>query len=428
MQPQELAVPRLNWIGREKCEFQESMIMPMVELAPLFAKKNAKAVTQFNANAHNVIIGDNIRALEFLNVTSDVKFDFIYIDPPYNSGSKLSYNDKRSKLGEIDPVSVWLNFMYPRLQLARMVMQESGYIFISIDDRQYAELTLIMHEIFGRENHIGTLKWRKKRKASFLDQHLSTTMEYILVYAKNAKKASKLLGEKSSEETRPVLNASNQISQRILKKGTSAFCPDGVYKKGSVKNRTLEFELLSDLQILKGKVVADTSVMGRFRVSQDVLDKTVFITKNFGLRRNVGSDELARKHATDDATDWPTNEDAEIELRDIFKTKIFTYPKPVGLIQNLLTMVETPLNKTFHCLDFFAGSGTLAEAVLNANAVDGAKRRFFCVQSKELLPEAQATEHISTIADITCHRVQHVHEKSGDKTPVHFFELRDFKH
>lgn len=427
MQKQEVQVPKLVWTGREKCAFSNSLIMPTVELVPLHAKRHSRPVTQINPNGHHVIVGDNLQALEFLHATTDIKFNFIYIDPPYNSGSKLSYNDSRSRKGDADPVSTWLNFMYPRLQLARMVMEESGYIFVSIDDRQYAELTLIMHEIFGRENHIGTLKWRKKRKASFLDQHLSTTMEYILVYARDCRKAKKLLGEKANEATRPVLNASNQISERVLKKGTPAFCADGVYKKGVLKNRTLEFELLSDMVIKGGKLAAETKVRGRFRVSQEVLNKSVFVTKNFGLRRHVDESERTRKHATDDATEWPTNEDAETELRDIFQTKVFTYPKPVGLIRNLLSMCEVPQGRSFYCLDFFAGSGTLSEAVLEANKDDGAQRRFFCIQSPEPLPEAQGVDGLKTIADLTCLRAAKAHEKCNDPAKLFMYEMREIR-
>lgn len=423
------SLPRLTWSGKQECDVANS-IMPQVRLIPLEKSSEVKkkqrgkkeTFESLKPGPHYVVVGDNLQGLEYLDATADLSFRFIYIDPPYNSGSKLTYNDSRSRRGNVDPVSTWLNFMYPRLKAAHRVLNEKGYIFISIDDRQYAELTLMMHEIFGRENHIGTIKWRKKRKASFLDQHFSTTMEYILVYAKNRAKAPKLMGEMSSEQTRPVLNASNQVSTRVLKKGTPAHCKDGTYARGVLKNRTLEYECLDDLIVVKGKLKKDVRVRGRFRVSQDVLDKSVFVTKNMGLRRNVADDEKSRKHATDDATAWPTNEDAENELRTLFKERVFTYPKPVGLIQNLLQMVDAKSKEPFYCLDFFAGSGTLAEAVVEANKFDGGNRRFFCIQNKEPLAQAVESSGLQTIADLTLARAQHA-TKQTKSAQLKAFEL-----
>lgn len=422
--------PKLIWSGRTECNVTTSLL-PQSRLLPLeFARKNSRIekkyqhLPELSYGPHYVVVGDNLAALEYIDTLSDLKFKFIYIDPPYNSGSKLSYNDSRTRKGNVDPVSLWLNFMVTRLKLAHRVLDESGYIFISIDDRQHAELTLLMHEIFGRENHVGTIKWRKKRKASFLDQHFSTTIEYILVYAKNAKKAPRLLGEETTEQTRPVLNASNAVSRRILRKGTPCYCADGIYKRGTMKNRTLQFDLLDDMTVANGKLKKDVRVAGQFRVSQAVLDRTVFVTKNLGLRRALEKNEQLRKHATDDGTAWPTNEDGEQELREHFKTRVFTYPKPVGLIKNLLLMMEAQTKQPFYCLDFFAGSGTLAEAVLAANAEDKGNRRFFCIQSDEPLSVPIREESLLTIADVTCTRARKVHKKWKDKHPLEMFELK----
>lgn len=376
-----------------------------------------------DASSHHIIVGNNLDALKIFKQHDQLKFNFIYIDPPYNTGQKLSFNDSMNMTPGVDAECQWLSMMYARLLAAREVMAEDGFLFISIDDRQCAELLLILQEVFGKQNHIGTLKWRKKRKASFLDQHLSNTIEYIIVVAKDRTKAPKLLGEQSTEQTRPVLNASNQICQRIIRCGTKAYCKDGTYKLGLFQNRTLSFELLNELKIENGFVVNDVRCLGRFRVSQEIVDKSLFITKNFGLRRTVEEGENKRRHASDDATTWPTNEDADSELRKHFNERVFTYPKPIGLIQNLLRMCTVNSTKPYLCLDFFAGSATLAEAVLAQNNEDNANRVFFCVQTREQLPKPFPALGIKDIAELAMARAKKACEQYNESKTLKFIEL-----
>jgi adenine-specific DNA-methyltransferase len=301
--------------------------------------------------------------------------------------------------------------MMPRLLLAQKILSEQGVFFISIDDREMATLTILLREIFGLENHIGTIKWRKKRKPSFLDKHFSSVIEYVLVFAKNRHQLAKLKGLATEEKTRPVLNASNAIVKRVLKKGIKACCQDGIYPAGKYKNKTLEIELLSEVRIENGLLQGDVPVQGRFRVAQDILDKTVFITKKFGLRRRVLPEEQSFKHATDDATvNYETNEDAEVQLRNLFgDEKVFDYPKPVGLLKKLLRMYSSP-KENILCLDFFAGSATLAQAVheINQEGAGGNKYTFCCVQNEELTPKQG---QFKSIADIAQARIQMIEEK-----------------
>ena len=389
----------------------------------------------FFENSHSLIAADNLFALRALHAAAR-DFHFIYIDPPYNSGQNFTFKD--SAVGKrSDAEADWLTFMYPRLFWAREVLRDDGVIFVSIDDRQMASLCLMMNEIFGKQNHVGTLKWRKKRKPSFLDSHLSSTIEYILVFAKQKKLLSKFTGEKTEESTRPVLNAGNAVVTRVLRRGTEARCADGVYKKGQYINRTLGIELLQDATVLKNCLVNEVTVQGRFRVSQDILDRGVFVTSAFGLRRHVLPEEQAFKHVSDDCTDWPTNEDAEQEIRKIFGTRVFEYAKPVGLVQNLLAMC-TPQDNEFRCLDFFSGSGTLAEAVLAQNALDLKNRTFCCVQSCEPISAGKLAKlkaapqlgvlgveklaHLRSIFDITKARIDCVRQKYDANAPFEIFE------
>lgn len=385
------------------------------EAISLLSEKYESDETIFRERHNSLVLADNINALKLL-VKNNIQFHFIYIDPPYNSGSRLTYKDKNKDSAE------WVNMIYPRLLLAHKVQREDGIIFVSIDEREYSSLCQLMREIWGKENHLGTLKWRKKRKASFLDRHISSVIEYILVFAKDYTQAPSLSDASVRfESTRPVLNASNQTSTRFLRAGTEARCKDGLYKKGIYVNRSLELELLQDTLIQDGRLFHDTQVSGRFRVSQEVLDNSVYITPRFGLRRYV--DQISNRKISDLCTGWPTNEDGEQELREIFGKRVFDFPKPVGLIENLLKACKFKSDGPLYCLDFFAGSGTFAEAVLKTNQLDGIERYFYCIQNNEKLNSP--IDGLETMGDIIEKRIRHATSRYNATTPLQQITLKN---
>lgn len=362
-------------------------------------------------NENTLIRSDNLEALKFI-YNLDFKFNIIYIDPPYNSGSKFTYNDQHKKFNELNTEDSWLCMMMPRLLLAQKILSEDGLIFISIDDRENANLTVILREIFGKNNYIGTIKWRKKNKPSFLDKHFGSVIEYVIIFSKNKNKLLKLISQKSTELSRPVLNASNSITKRIIKINTEAKCPDGIYPKGIYKNRTLKIELENNAIILNGKLTNEISVKGNFRVSQKILDKSVFITKLFGLRRNIFPHEQKFRHATDDATiNFESNEDAELQLKKLFNgEKIFDYPKPIGLLKTLILMYQKNNSEIINCLDFFAGSATLAHAIYELNLQKKQKYTFCCIQNEERNNNKSSFKKFKTIADIAQERIKVVED------------------
>jgi adenine-specific DNA-methyltransferase len=410
----------LIWPEKENAK-KEGLTGP----SDVFVCSTSGVPSPLQLNSHALIIGDNLEALKIMRHQGEIKFHLIYIDPPYNTGQKFTYRDSmvRPPHRDVSPESLWLSMMYPRLSLAKDLLRDDGVIFISIDDNEVSALSMILFEIFGRENYLATLKWRKKRKPSFLDSHLSTVVEYVLVFSKNRKLCPRLLGEASEESTRPVLNASNSTAERVLRVGTPAFCADGVYAKGVYKNRTLDFELLGEMKVKNGVLVESVALRGKFRVSQEILDRSVFVTKQFGLRRRVLADERMRKHALDDCRDWPTNEDAEFELRTLFGQRVFDFPKPVGMLKKILSMYPTSTEKPLACLDFFAGTGTLAEAVLSLNADDGAERTFVCVQSDEPLKEPLPELGLFHIGQIAEARIEKLQEKYQERFVLQLFQL-----
>lgn len=185
-------------------------------------------------NTQNLYIeGDNLDVLKVLRETYLGKVKMIYIDPPYNTGNDFVYNDdfaqgkddfeQSSGLFDdegnqtIDPMqrntesngrfhTDWLNMIYPRLKVARDLLTEDGVIFISIDDNEITNIRKVCDEIFGSQNFIDTLHWKKKKQPSFLARHTAKLMEYIVVYAKSKWELEKLSIETLSDATKKVIN------------------------------------------------------------------------------------------------------------------------------------------------------------------------------------------------------------------------------
>jgi hypothetical protein len=283
----------------------------------------------------------------------------------------------------------------------------------------------ILREIFGQENHLGTIKWRRKRKPSFLDKHLSATLEYVLVFARNASACPRLLGAETEESTRPVLNASNKDVERFIPEGMSAHCPEGEYAPGVYTNRSLGFRLLDTLVVRGERVEKGARVVGPFRIQQDLWAQTGFITRNFGLRRHVLPSEQKRRHAEDNGTHWPTNEDAQAELKAVFNgERVFDFPKPVGLLTELLSMVSHEnMQRPQRCLDFYAGSGSFLIAALEQSRRDTVPRRVDLVQSRESV-RSKASHQFDDIAEICAYRVIADSRRRGFSPSFAFLELR----
>jgi len=371
---------------------------------------------------HTVMAADNLDALRKLKA-SGARYDLIYIDPPYNTGSELTYKDKRSTGGQ-SASALWLNEIYPRMLLARDVLNEQGVLFVSIDDNEVCHLLTLLRQVFGRENHLGTIKWRRKRKPSFLDKHLSATLEYVLVFARDARVCPRLLGSVTEEQTRPVLNAGNRNAERLIPAGMPAHCPPKTYAPGEYKNRSLSFTLLDPLVVCNGVVVEPARVVGPFRIQQEIWEQTGFVTRNFGLRRKVLPSEQKRRHAEDDGTHWPTNEDAQTELKKVFAEKrIFDFPKPVGFLSELIAMVSfDSAERPQRCLDFYAGSGSFLIAALEQSKKDHIRRQVDLVQSREAVRGADA-QSFSDIAEICAYRVVTDSRMRGFNEAIEFVEL-----
>ncbi|MFP6008325.1 site-specific DNA-methyltransferase [Helicobacter pylori] len=405
-----------------------------------------------------IIIGDNLDALKLLKSAYSEKIKMIYIDPPYNTGNddfiypdnfRQDYQKILREVGlmeidengkEIESESLkffkntqgsgthsgWLSFMLPRLKLARDLLKEDGVIFISIDDNECANLKILCDEIFGEGNFVACLKWKKKKQPSFLSK-VAVILEYILVYAKDFSLIDKLGLDNVSDSDKPIINTSNNLSKRYFKKGIRVKSDLNFIKSGKYQNKTMTIEFMNDIFIENGRTKNDFECIGKFRTGQENINEfiekdLIFITKNLGIRRDLLEEEQSNKKTiTDLLTEWGQNQDATNELNILFNNSsdesIFSNPKPTKLINRL---IELSTNEGDIILDFFAGSGTTAHAVMELNAEDKGNREFILVQIDEEIKEDENAYDFCknvlksakpVISDITIERVKRAAQK-----------------
>ncbi|WP_187941733.1 site-specific DNA-methyltransferase [Helicobacter pylori] len=438
-------------------------------------KKNHKILKPLNKSTskHILIKGDNLDALKILKQSYSEKIKMIYIDPPYNTKNEnFIYGDDFSQSNEetlktldyskekLDYIknlfglkshSGWLSFMYPRLLLARDLLKQDGVIFISIDDNECAQLKLLCDEIFGEGNFVACLKWKKKKQPSFLSK-VAVILEYILVYAKDFSLIDKLGLDNVSDSDKPIINTSNNLSKRYFKKGIRVKSDLNFIKSGKYQNKTMTIEFMNDIFIENGRTKNDFECIGKFRTGQENINEfiekdLIFITKNLGIRRDLLEEEQSNKKTiTDLLTEWGQNQDATNELNILFNNSsdesIFSNPKPTKLINRL---IELSTNEGDLILDFFAGSGTTAHAVLESNKSDYQKlseggglfnglnaafkeRRFILVQLDEKIdPKKNKSTHdfclntlkspSPSIFDITEERIKRAGAKIQEACP-----------
>ncbi|WP_396601609.1 site-specific DNA-methyltransferase [Algibacter sp. R77976] len=352
---------------------------------------------------HILIEGDNYHSLTCLNYTHKNKIDLIYIDPPYNTGSDgFTYKDKRvldkypdgTEVPKDHPLrhSYWLSFMSKRLELAKDLLSDTGLIYISIDDNEFAQLKLLCDRVFGEQNFIGNVVWFKKRKGSFLSNTLVSLTEYILVYSK--KSGVKLFGgETNNSESQPIVKRTNAVKELTFPENfVQTKLKDGTYKAGKYGKGTTSTELQEDIIVKDGIIKNSFTLKAPFTWSQSFLDdeidnetEVLVNTINFQPRviRTNNTSFKAMPSFIDGRDIKATNEDAYELLKNIFdKDRPFSYSKPVNLIKKLIKSVSY-FKDDFTVLDFFAGSGTTAQAVLELNKEENKNIKFILSTNNE---------------------------------------------
>lgn len=360
---------------------------------------------------HNIMIeGDNLEALKLLKKSYAGKVKLIYIDPPYNTGNDFVYPDDfqnniknyleltgqvqgGKKIGSNTEASGrfhtdWLNMMYPRLKVASTLLRTDGIVCVSIDDSEVANLRKICDEIFGEENFLQQMVWKRHAGGGNDSKHFATDHEYILVYAKN-KAAIDKLRIPLSDEDRAEYKFSDQHVET-----------HGPYKLKSFRRMrpddprpTLEY----DIEAPDGATLRDTWKWEKPRFIQALADDKVQIRKdrndNWQVEykiylNSVDEDEIEERMKVPRSLilEIERNADGKRQLRETLgEDNVFSNPKPIGLIAHLMSFC---VGSDDIILDFFAGSGTTGHAVMAQNVKDVSKRRFVLVQLPEpLSPE-----------------------------------------
>ena len=436
-----------------------------------------------NKNTENLLIkGDNLEVLKHLKSAYHEQIKMIYIDPPYNTGTDgFVYQDDRkftvdelSRLAGIESDeakrildftqskanshSAWLTFMYPRLYIARELLKDDGVIFISIDDNELSQLKLLCDNIFGEVNYIECICWNKRIPKN--DKGIGNIHEYILLYSKDS--TTRPIFKMRKDGLDDIYSLTEKLKRKATPISDAEKAVKNLYKKNDYDRGITLYNSLDDDYRLWGKINMswpNAETFGpQYKVIHPVTKKPVKIpdrgwrwieeTFNDAAHIKNGSyNEINELHDgsfvcgkiwfacdentqpssityLDEVNDFllrsilSTKSDGGVEIESLFDGKsYFSYPKPTGLIKTLIgsrLLIENDI-----CLDFFAGSGTTAHAVMALNAEQNNNIRCISVQIPELADRKKAAYKAGykTIFDITKARIEKAAEKIKTEHP-----------
>lgn len=383
---------RYGLVWEDKVEEVEEQLQ---EQLPILNEVTYKRIlsTEEDAPNHILIEGDNLHALTCLSYTHEGKIDVIYIDPPYNTGNKdFVYNDSYVDSEDDFRHSKWLSFMNKRLRIARRLLSDNGVIFISIDDNEQAALKLLCDEVFGERNFVANIIWQKKTGAADA-RGIAVITEYIMIYVKNETYINDIFAKNTEAFDEKRYRYSDQHKER------GPFYYDSL-DRGSVRySDSLNYAIIApDGTTLypndRTTFVNDgwTWKWSKEKVKWGIENGFIDIAKNnkkksgwsvrYKIYLNVDNEgNLIKKNVPFKNMITDTlNADAANDIKNIFDSKVFSFPKPVKLLHQLLKYID---KSTLTILDFFAGSGTTMHAVMQLNNEDGGKRQCILVTNNE---------------------------------------------
>lgn len=417
----------LNWAGKGDA-FKTLQIPTTATLKPA-----PEESINFDTTQNVFIEGENLEVLKVLQKSYYGKIKCIIIDPPYNTGNdsfiypdsfKENKADYEKRIGDKDEDgylmkeglfrknskdsghfhSNWLSMMYPRLFLAKNLLKDDGVIFVHIDDNEVHNLRLLMNEIFGEENFIAEFIWKRRASSALAEKLVSTDHEYVICYQKNGLKSFNGLQKNYSSYKNPDNDPRGDWTLGDLTVGmTKDQRPNQFYDLVDPKSRKVykanPDRVWSYIKESMDKIIADNRVY----FPSDTTKRPMF--KRF--KANLNSEVNPFSTWLDDVG---MNSEATREIREIFNATLFNYSKPLSLIKTLVS--QTTLKDDI-VMDFFAGSATTAQAVLELNKEDNGKRKFILVQLPELTDESSEAfkARYKTIADISKERIRRVIKK-----------------
>ncbi len=425
----------LNWHGKKKAR-QIALTPSLGTLRP--CKEES---VDWDTTQNLFIEGDNLEVLKLLQKSYANKVKMIYIDPPYNTGKEFIYPDKFQDnldtylkyTGQKDEEGFkissntdssgryhtnWLNMMYPRLKLARNLIRDEGAIFISIDDYEVNSLRNLCDEIYGEENFIETLVW-KRRATAPNDRVIGRNHEYVLSYAKNIDRLNISLQPKSERVLARYKNPDSDPKGSWVASDLSANGKGGRLVESCVfaivnPNNNKEYYPPTNKCWLYNKEKVD-QLRSEGRI---------------GFREKSGTPYLKR-YASEvrQGSTLPTiindggfSQDSAKEIKHLFGTDVSEFPKPVKLMKKLLTC---GLQEEDVILDFFAGSSTTAQATYELNKENNSNSSFIMVQLPEPCDEKSEAfkAGFKTIADIGKERIRRAAAKIKEETPLYQGDL-----
>lgn len=440
----------LNWLGKSYARLLTNI--PPETMIKADVEHNSK---EGNIDSQNLLLkGDNLEVLKHLVNAYSERVKMIYIDPPYNTGSDgFTYQDDKkftkeqlSELAGIDADeaerileftdskpnshSAWLTFIYPRLYIAKELMADDGVIFISIDDNEQGQLKLLCDEIFGEVNLLCQFTWRTG--GNFDNQaKIKNNHEYIIAYTKTPESFNfpELIDLNVDEDSKlfntNIINTivkngpKNPVSKVKLPVGFKANFEDGII---SEQNNSFP-HFLNDAHIENGELVNEVIVESGWSSKRNL---ELFINNNlrstidtkgqeteYYLTENGAIESIKKRtvqsHVVSVLMNMGNTQSMGKKLSEEFAIP-FSYPKPITLLEYLIEIVS---DKKAVVMDFFAGSGTTAHAVISLNCKDNGARKHISVQLPENTdPTKEAYKAgYETIFDITKARIEKAAEK-----------------
>ncbi|MGN8447583.1 site-specific DNA-methyltransferase [Helicobacter pylori] len=455
----------LTWTGKglanalysEPCQKQ-------LKLQESFTPQNLASKHPNNA----IIIGDNLDALKLLKSAYSEKIKMIYIDPPYNTGNddfiypdnfRQDYQKILREVGlmeidengkEIESESLkffkntqgskthsgWLSFMLPRLKLARDLLKEDGVIFISIDDNECANLKILCDEIFGEDNFVACIIAESAPAGTQSSNFIAQQHSYCLVYGKYINENSFIKQKLTDEQLNKKYTEEDEYGkfyiERLWKRGIGGKKEDvpslhfPVYYDEANNKIYIDEEVKSKNNLIKIIPYQVVGVLGRWTWSKEKMinERHKLIVKKVNgewklHKKQYKQDEMGKLPNSIIKSELARTELGSLELKKIMGEKVFDYPKSTKLMKHLIS-ISTSTNSNDIILDFFAGSGTTAHAVMELNAEDKGNREFILVQIDEEIKEDESAYDFCknvlksakpVISDITIERVKRAAQK-----------------
>jgi hypothetical protein len=421
---------QLKFVGKDYAKLQAGL-----KTETIITPDTAHNSKPENANSENIFItGDNLDALKHLENAYSGKVDVIYIDPPYNTGSdgfvyadnfKFSDDDFKEKLNlteeEISRVRAlsgksshpaWLTFMLPRLMVAKRLLSDTGVIFISIDDNEQANLKMLCDEIFNEQNTLSIFVWQKINGGKNNTKLVNSNHEYILAYSKNINNTV-IEGDKKTN-LKDYKNTDND--------------PRGIWTRISMLSPSYNPKNRFEMVFKNGKAYTPSEghswLYSREKMLKMEEDNRISFEPNMPRKKTFLSETgkmPAKSLILQDI--GGNNQQGTTEISDIFGDKtFFSFPKPTKLIKYLTSKCP---NKSSLILDFFAGSATTADAVMQLNKEDGGNRKYILVQLPEKVSKNSEAEKAGykTIDQISRERIERAATKIGDNSGFKHFRL-----